>query len=45
MPYTLYDEHLYKLGLDGVLQQCLFLEKVFKILEDFHERPIVGILA
>jgi hypothetical protein len=37
LPYTLYNGHLYKLGLDGVLQQCLFLENAFIILEDFHE--------
>jgi hypothetical protein len=41
-PYTLYDGQLYKLGLDGVLWQCLFLEKAFKILKDFHEGLVGG---
>ncbi len=41
-PYTLYDGQLYKLKLDGVLWQCLSLEKAFKILEDFHEGPDGG---
>ncbi len=41
-PYTLYDKQLYKLGLDGVLRQCLLLEEVFKILKYFHEGAVGG---
>jgi hypothetical protein len=41
-PYTLYDIQLYKLGPNGVLQQCLFLEEASKILEDFYERLVGG---
>ncbi len=40
--YTLYDRQLYKSRLHGVLQQCVFLEEVSKILEDFHEGLIGG---
>jgi hypothetical protein len=38
--YTLYDRQLYKLGLDGVLWQCLFPKEASKVFEDFHEEPI-----
>jgi hypothetical protein len=36
----LYDGHLYKLGLDGVLRQCLTPIETFKILEEFDEGPV-----
>jgi hypothetical protein len=36
-PYTLYDEQLYKLRPNEVLQHCLFPGEVFKELEEFHE--------
>ncbi len=41
-PYTLYDGHLYKLGPNGVLKQCLTPIEAFKVLEEFHEGPIGG---
>jgi hypothetical protein len=40
--YTLYDIQLNKLRPYGVLQQCLFPEEAFKILEDFYEGPASG---
>ncbi len=36
----LYDGNFHKLGLDGILRQCLTPNKTSKILEEFHERPI-----
>jgi hypothetical protein len=36
-PYTLCDDHLHKLGLDGVLKQCLTPIETSKVLEEFHE--------
>jgi hypothetical protein len=36
-PYTLYDDHLHKLGPDGVLRQCLTPIETFKVLKEFHE--------
>jgi hypothetical protein len=41
-PYTLYDGHLYKLGPNGVLRQCLTPIEASKVLEEFHEGPIRG---
>jgi hypothetical protein len=41
-PYILCDGHLHKLGLDGVLKQCLTPIETFKVLEEFHERLVGG---
>ncbi len=41
-PYALYDGHLYKLGPNGVLRQCLTPIEAFNVLEEFHERPTKG---
>jgi hypothetical protein len=41
-PYTLYDGHLHKLGLDGMLKQCLTPIEAFKVLENFNERLARG---
>jgi hypothetical protein len=38
----LYDGHLHKLGLDGILRQCLTPNEASKVLEWFHEGPTRG---
>jgi hypothetical protein len=38
----LYDGHLHKLGLDGMLKQCVTPIEASKILEEFREGPIGG---
>jgi hypothetical protein len=41
-PYTLCDGHLHKLGLNGVLRQCLTPIEAFNVLEEFHEELAGG---
>jgi hypothetical protein len=41
-PYTLYDGHLHKLGLDGMMKHCLTPIEASKVLEEFHERLTRG---
>ncbi len=41
-PYTLYDGHLHKLGLDGVLRHYLTPIEASKVLEEFHEGLVAG---
>jgi hypothetical protein len=40
-PYT-YDGHLHKLRPNGILRQFVTPIEAFKVLEEFHERPIGG---
>jgi hypothetical protein len=38
----LYDGHLQKLKLDGILRQCLTPNETSKVLEEFHEGLVGG---
>jgi hypothetical protein len=38
-PYTFYGEKLYKLGPNGILQQCFSPTKTHVILTELHEGP------